>query len=375
MKKTFLISALLVLSLIALNKPAYSQDADLYLDNIEVYVSDYGRIAIYSLPDETRQLYQASLLVGTGENSVFDLENDIDIEDPTEILTTPSFGDFEIYGAYNNYYSGNPPDVLERQNIYCWQSMSSIIVKYTVINRETSAIDAIIGHELVPNIDRLANGGDTCTYSISDHILSVTKNKAVGFKPLSDNFKSVGDFVYFSGYQEDSIYYNWLTYNKFDTLFIVDPNDPDVDDPVLIPAYNSVTIAPNDSVVYYLAIAIGENEAAMLTSLQQAQDKYNQLVSVESDLNNIPLNFTLDQNYPNPFNPSTKISFGLPERSNVVLKVFNALGQQVAELVNGSLEAGTHAYNFEASNLTSGIYIYSLQTDAGVIAKKMTLMK
>ncbi len=113
----------------------------------------------------------------------------------------------------------------------------------------------------------------------------------------------------------------------------------------------------------------------MLASLEQAQQKYNQIVSVESDLNNIPLDFTLEQNYPNPFNPSTKISFGLPQRSSVVLKVFNTLGQEVAELVNESLEAGTHSYNFDASKLTSGVYVYSLQTDAGVISKKMTLVK
>ena len=85
--------------------------------------------------------------------------------------------------------------------------------------------------------------------------------------------------------------------------------------------------------------------------MQLAQQKYNQIVSVESDVNNIPNDFILEQNYPNPFNPSTKISFGLPQRSSVVLKVFNALGQEVAELVNESLEAGTHSYNFDASKL------------------------
>jgi hypothetical protein len=128
-------------------------------------------------------------------------------------------------------------------------------------------------------------------------------------------------------------------------------------------------------VIYYLAIAYGINEAAMLASMEQAQQKYNQLTSIESDLTNIPSDFVLEQNYPNPFNPSTKISFGLPRSSNVVLKVFNAIGQEVAKLVDESLEAGTHSYNFNASNLTSGIYIYSLQTDAGLITKKMTLIK
>ena len=92
-------------------------------------------------------------------------------------------------------------------------------------------------------------------------------------------------------------------------------------------------------------------------------------------MNNIPNGYSLKQKYPNPFNPSTKIAFGLPQRSNVSLNVFNALGEQVAELVNGTLEAGTHTYNFDASDLTSGIYIYSLQTDAGIISNKMTLIK
>jgi len=166
-----------------------------------------------------------------------------------------------------------------------------------------------------------------------------------------------------------------LTYSSFDSLFITDPNDPNVDGPVLIPAYDSRMIATGDSAVIYLAIAHGINNTEMLASLEQAQQKYNQIVSVESDLNNIPLDFTLEQNYPNPFNPSTKISFGLPQRSSVVLKVFNALGQEVAVLVNESLEAGTHSYSFDASKLTSGIYVYSLQTDAGVISQKMTLVK
>ena len=96
---------------------------------------------------------------------------------------------------------------------------------------------------------------------------------------------------------------------------------------------------------------------------------------MKSNINGVLTEYKLGQNYPNPFNPSTKISFGLPERSNISLKVFNALGEQVAELVNGTLEAGTHSYNFDVSDLTSGIYIYSLQTDAGIISNKMTLIK
>lgn len=375
MKKLLLFGALVLSILVGLNNPSSAQ-VDIYLDSINVYVTAYGRISIYSLPDTTRQVYKTAILVGTGPTTVFDLENDYEVEEPTQLVSNPTLSDYEVYGSYNNDYSGNPPNVLTKQNVYCWQDMSSILVKYTLINRETNSIDAIIGHELIPEVQGTYNGNDTVQYSNLTKIIKVTKNEAVGYKPLSGNLKSLYAFIYYSDFWVgDTVFYNGLTYNSFDSLFITDPNDPNVDGPVLIPAYNQTTIAPNDSVVLYLAVAYGINEQAMLASLEQAQQRYNTIVSVESDYNDIPTNFVLDQNYPNPFNPSTKISFGLPERSNVVLRVFNALGEQVAELVNKSLEAGTHSYNFDASHLTSGIYIYSLQTDAGVISKKMTLLK
>lgn len=85
--------------------------------------------------------------------------------------------------------------------------------------------------------------------------------------------------------------------------------------------------------------------------------------------------FNLIQNYPNPFNPSTKISYTIPERGNVSLKVFNLLGSQVAELVNGEIEAGSYDITFNASDLPTGTYFYRLQTSSFVETKKMILLK
>ncbi len=93
-----------------------------------------------------------------------------------------------------------------------------------------------------------------------------------------------------------------------------------------------------------------------------------------------PLSYTLMQNYPNPFNPATQINFSLASDSKVNLKIFNLLGQQVAELVNGELKAGKHAINFNAVNISSGVYFYSL-TAVGkdgskfTSTKKMVIMK
>ena len=85
--------------------------------------------------------------------------------------------------------------------------------------------------------------------------------------------------------------------------------------------------------------------------------------------------FNLYQNYPNPFNPSTKITYSVPERSNVSLKVFDLLGSEVVELVKGEIEAGTYDINFNASNLPSGIYFYQLKAGDFIQTKKMVLIR
>ncbi len=88
-----------------------------------------------------------------------------------------------------------------------------------------------------------------------------------------------------------------------------------------------------------------------------------------------PEQFTLEQNYPNPFNPSTNISFNLPQASEVSLKVYNMLGQEVATLVNDRLAAGAQTVAFDASNLASGMYIYRLSAAGFTKTKKMMLIK
>jgi hypothetical protein len=85
--------------------------------------------------------------------------------------------------------------------------------------------------------------------------------------------------------------------------------------------------------------------------------------------------FLLNQNYPNPFNPSTVITFTIPERTNVRLTVYNILGEQVAKLVNEMKEAGSYQVDFNASNLSSGIYIYKLEGGNFISTKKMMLVK
>lgn len=93
------------------------------------------------------------------------------------------------------------------------------------------------------------------------------------------------------------------------------------------------------------------------------------------DAADLPDAFKLEQNYPNPFNPSTNIQFNLPVQGRTELAIYDIIGRQVAVLVQDELPAGTHSYTWDASSLSSGIYIYRLITPEAVISKKMTLIK
>ncbi len=89
----------------------------------------------------------------------------------------------------------------------------------------------------------------------------------------------------------------------------------------------------------------------------------------------VPSEYVLSQNYPNPFNPTTEMSFSIPVSGNTTLAIYNVLGQKVATLVSQELSAGSYKYQFDASNLTSGIYFYKLQSNDYSQVKKMMLLK
>jgi len=85
--------------------------------------------------------------------------------------------------------------------------------------------------------------------------------------------------------------------------------------------------------------------------------------------------YYIDQNYPNPFNPSTKINFGLKKAGNVKITVYNILGNKIATLFDGYKSAGKHTVIFDASNISSGVYLYKIVSNEFVGTRKMILEK
>jgi hypothetical protein len=130
-----------------------------------------------------------------------------------------------------------------------------------------------------------------------------------------------------------------------------------------------------------MALPIGTNKIQFNAITAYGNQLYIDSICVKmipvgiSNNGGIPKNFTLSQNYPNPFNPSTQITFSLPKASDVKLVVFDILGREVATLVNGFKQAGTHSIEFNASSLSSGVYFYRLESGTFTDTKKMLLLK
>ena len=96
---------------------------------------------------------------------------------------------------------------------------------------------------------------------------------------------------------------------------------------------------------------------------------------IDENKNNIPENYSLSQNYPNPFNPSTTIKYSIPQNELVQLKVYDLLGKEVAYLVNEGHAIGNYEVEFNATNLTSGVYFYRLQSSDFTETKKLILLR
>jgi hypothetical protein len=137
------------------------------------------------------------------------------------------------------------------------------------------------------------------------------------------------------------------------------------------------------------ALAAGDDLEDLRTAIQQSKIKYASLItSAEEDEKTLPLEFSLGQNYPNPFNPTTKIKFVIPavetlpssagKRATSLqtkLAVFDLLGREVATLLNKPMNAGVYEVEFDASDLPSGIYFYTLNFANYSDTKKMVLIK
>ncbi|MFQ5770457.1 MAG: T9SS type A sorting domain-containing protein, partial [bacterium] len=135
--------------------------------------------------------------------------------------------------------------------------------------------------------------------------------------------------------------------------------------------YNDLNVSVKSTYYYRLsAYDFAGNESAYSSEFSLM------VTAVEgSDTGAIPEDYVLEQNYPNPFNPSTTINFGLKESGQVTMTIYNALGEEVLQVLNGFMEAGNHRVVIRSENLSSGLYFYKLHVNGFSAVKKMIVMK
>jgi hypothetical protein len=103
--------------------------------------------------------------------------------------------------------------------------------------------------------------------------------------------------------------------------------------------------------------------------------KRETITTTAESIEPLPEKFSMSQNFPNPFNPATTIKFSIPVSGYYKLRIYNIIGEQVAQLINRKMEPGHHEIRFDARHLSSGVYLYSLVGKNINITRKMILMK
>ncbi len=211
--------------------------------------------------------------------------------------------------------------------------------------------------------------------AVPDTVLRGIKSEAFAIDPgtgyLWVGAGSTGDFPDITKYRPEAFYgfdvATLGTENEEPADSIIWQNDS-IDGTYGDAKPRGIDFSADGSVAYVTMFDAGAYSA-------QKFDKGEGTISNENEIKELPSGYALEQNYPNPFNPTTNINFTVNNTGLVSIKVYDMTGREVATLANGRFAAGTHTATFDASNLASGVYLYSLQANGVRLTNKMTLIK
>ena len=274
----------------------------------------------------------------------------------TFLLSLSLFAQVVPNASFENWTNGNPDG---------WTAVTNLPPLYSNISKSSTA-----------HTGSASLRGDVTTYltqPVSPVLLSGTTGD--GFA-ISQRFASFTGFYQFTPVSGDQVSTTCVLYNG---------TNPVASATTILGAASSWTQynlnfiyatsdVPNKAIITILIInSTGTYHVGSFFLLDDV-DLSGTATSV-NDKSNIPVTYALEQNYPNPFNPSTTIKYDLADNSFVSLKIYNAIGGEVASLINSVVPAGSHELVFDAAALKSGVYFYTLSAGTFVQTRKMILMK
>lgn len=328
-----------------------------------------------------REVGRMSIVVAQSQTSVFDYNEDQNSTTVLAHLLTVPGVDSTVEVLTDNSYTNLPPKILVRIRVMGWNNQNYAIVRYTIIADTINLGSMYYAAVVVPRVGA-AYGGETVKYNAAKKVgYFYRENEASywGVKALSPQifgFRAM-DWDEYSPDPDndlatDSLRNEMTKYSSFDASVVAGSNGSFFSVNSGKSSFNN----KGDSAVIYYALGYGETESAMLASLDSATAKFPKIAtSVQLRDQAVPNGFSLEQNYPNPFNPSTTIGFSVGTSSFVTLRMYDALGREIRSLVNQNLDAGSYTVPFDARDLSSGVYYYTIQAGSFTSSKKMLLTK
>jgi len=263
----------------------------------------------------------------------------------------------------------------------------TVNVYYNTIYMSNISTHPVYGIRVYDDAGQLANIMNNIVVNTVDQ----TNAYATYVDPIVNNCLQMSDYndLYVSGANANVGYYNGADYkaltdwgtatSKDGNSISINPADPfgaagqltSLTD--LHWVSKPVTAFAGTPIVGFTTDIDGDTRSA--TSPYMGADEGDALTGVTQEDNNLPVDFSLEQNYPNPFNPSTVIRFSLKTEATTTLKIYDAVGKEIATLVNENLGAGSYTVNFSGTQLASGVYFYRINAGSFSETKQMVLIK
>ncbi len=376
-------------------------------NNITITIGSKGNLAFNDYPNNTQGkgfkykssnnlLFEGALIIGTSQSKISDVarnqsgnaqNQDFTIVTPIKLYQPGTVADMQAVSVFNDNGAGsNKIGIKVILNSYSYSDFLNsdyVILHYKFINTNNTTIsnfhaglffdwdlidgsgaDDIALWDSLSKMGYVYNQPGTTPYFVGSALIS---HSNYHFRAIN-NAGNDGGWGIYDGFTDSE---KWQSISGG-----VSKTQAGAGDVSFVVASGPFTINAGDTLNISFAILAGNNLNELRSTLSYAKQKWNQIItSVNEDLQE-HLSFNLYQNYPNPFNPKTSIKFTLPESDIITLRVYNLLGKEVATLINArKFNPGSYEYNFDASNLPSGTYIYEIRTSKYQQTRKMVLIK